>query len=176
MRQRDTISLLIHQGWPGSACDKTQVINIFESAVTWPLCCYSSFALCWYLGQFLPTPTHAQNDKGGRRPRGIVRRLEAQRSCIVQSQNLDLRSWEVEGISVPGGKGGWGWGDGGRLRYFIAPFSFCLDFIFFSCIVSKDTVPLWTLSSLHVSPWSLFKWQKNQSVNPHACFRMSGLA
>lgn len=23
-----TISLLIHEGWPGSACDKTQVINI----------------------------------------------------------------------------------------------------------------------------------------------------
>lgn len=64
--------------------------------------------------------------------------LEVQRSCIVQRQNLDFRSWEVEGVLVPRGVGR----VVRRLRYFIAPFSFCLDFIFFSCILSKDTVPL----------------------------------
>ena len=66
MSERDTISLLIHKGWPGSACDKTQVINIPLSwwwlglRATPPPPPLLPFSTRWYVGCifcFSPTGT-----------------------------------------------------------------------------------------------------------------------
>lgn len=62
----------------------------------------------------------------------------------------------------------------GCLRYFfLAAFSFCLDFIFFCCVLSKDKVPLWTHSSLHLPLQFCFKWCK--SIRRSTCTVWSAL-
>lgn len=174
MRQRDTISLLIHRGWPGSACDKTQVINILwiggdlASLLHLFFCSLLIFGAVFCL---LQQVQDAQNDNGGRRLRGIVWRLEAQRSCVVQSQNLDLPSWQLQGILVPGG----GWG--------------VFEILYSSFFVLSwfHILLLYSLQG-HGAPLNSFKptcfstilvqvvKKKNQSINLHACFRTSGLA
>lgn len=63
------------------------------------------------------------------------------------------------------------WGD--FWDTFLAAFSFCLDFIFFCCVLSKDKVPLWTRFSLHLFSQFFFKWCK--SIRKSTCTVWSAL-
>lgn len=175
MRQRDTISLLIHRGWPGSACDKTQVINILWIGGDLASLLHLFFCSLLIFGAVFAYSNMCRMHKMTKEEdvREVLSggwRCSDPVLCKAKIWIYDHGNWRVfrclEGVGLGGP-------------------------IFYSSFFVLSWFHILLLHSLqgHGVPLNSFKptcfstilgvvqvVQRNQSIDLHACFRTSGLA